>query len=405
MKVKVSIVRTDPFTANNQALVYDADGNLSFDGIWTYQWDGENRLTTMTMTNVAGIADTNQLKLDFAYDYMGRRVQKTVYQWNGSGFGTNPVSQVRFVYDGWNLLAEVATNSAAVRSYMWGNDLGGELQSAGGVGGLLMASISGTNCFATYDGNGNITALINAADKSLAARYEYSPYGELLRETGLLARQNPFRFSTKFWDDESGLIYNNFRYYSPSLGRWISRDLTGEKGGINLFTFGVNSPLNAFDSDGDKPGAFTVFCAVVKAAWQLEANNMEGGCAEVPAMVEQEMVERMENMKVVQMTKSRAVASGEAGGGVVVGIVIQVAIVETDTAVLAAVSYTEVEMGAMSASPIFADLGGFFRGLNGGDEAEGDLDATMAALQIGGYTDSGALASWGTLQEIGDSLQ
>jgi len=59
----------------------------------------------------------------------------------------------------------------------------------------------------------------------------------------------------------------------------------------------------------------------------------------------------------------------------------------------------------MSADPLFADLGGFFKGLQGGDEAEGDLDATMAALQIGGYTDSGALASWGALQQLGDSLQ
>ncbi len=104
------------FPANSQTLVYDLDGNLSFDGIWTYQWDAENRLATMTMTNVSGIANSNRFQLQFAYDYMGRRVSKQVYQWNGSGFGTNPVSQVRFVYDGWNLLAEVATNNVAVRS-------------------------------------------------------------------------------------------------------------------------------------------------------------------------------------------------------------------------------------------------------------------------------------------------
>ena len=61
---------TDPggavFPANNQTLVYDADGNLSFDGIWTYQWDGENRLASMWMTNsIANIANANILKLDF----------------------------------------------------------------------------------------------------------------------------------------------------------------------------------------------------------------------------------------------------------------------------------------------------------------------------------------------------
>jgi RHS repeat-associated protein len=134
---------------------------------------------------------------------------------------------------------------------MWGQDLSGSLQSAGGVGGLLAASISGTNCFATYDGNGNITALINAADKSLAARYEYSPYGELLRETGLLAHQNPFRFSTKFWDDESGLVYYNYRFYSPVLGRWINRDPDSENDNINMYGFIHNSPITAIDINGE----------------------------------------------------------------------------------------------------------------------------------------------------------
>ena len=124
------------------------------------------------------------------------------------------------------------------------------MTKAGGVGGLLMASISGTNCFIAYDGNGNITALINAADKSLAARYEYSPYGELLRETGLLAHQNPFRFSTKYWDDESGLVYYNFRFYSPALGKWIGRDPTTDQIYLNLYLFCHNNPINRFDTDG-----------------------------------------------------------------------------------------------------------------------------------------------------------
>jgi YD repeat-containing protein len=81
-----------------------------------------------------------------------------------------------------------------------------------------MSSISRTNCLATYDGNGNITSLINAMDKSLAARYKYNPYGRLLRVTGSLARQNSFRFATKFCDNETGLVFYNYRFYSPAPG-------------------------------------------------------------------------------------------------------------------------------------------------------------------------------------------
>jgi RHS repeat-associated protein len=252
--------------ASSQVLTYDADGNLSSDSIWTYQWDAENRLISMTMTNVANIAATNRLRLDFAYDFMGRRVQKIVSVWNSSTLNYQPSTTNRFVYDGWNLLAIINPQFSILQSFMWGNDLSGTITRAGGVGGLLMASISGTNCFTAYDGNGNITALISASDKSLAARYEYSPYGELLRETGLLARQNPFRFSTKYWDDESGLIYYNYRYYSPAIGRWLSRDpYNGKKqsymcfgtsnpefrkGGLDLYGFVANRSIGAFDSDG-----------------------------------------------------------------------------------------------------------------------------------------------------------
>jgi RHS repeat-associated protein len=124
---------------------------------------------------------------------------------------------------------------------------------SGGVGGLALETeygASSTNCFAAYDGNGNITTLINAADKSLAARYEYSPFHQLLRATGPLAYINQFRSSTKYWDDESGLVYYGYRYYSPSFGRWISRDPLEEKGGLNLYGFCNNSPIFRIDTDG-----------------------------------------------------------------------------------------------------------------------------------------------------------
>jgi RHS repeat-associated protein len=235
--------------ASSQVLTYDADGNLFSDSIWTYQWDAENRLISMTMTtNVASIVATNRLKLQFAYDYMGRRIQKIVSTWGSTNFVAQSTN--RFVYDGWNLLAIINPQSSILQSFMWGKDLSGTMTDAGGVGGLLMASISGTNCFAAYDGNGNITALINASDKSLAARYEYSPYGELLRTTGLLAHQNPFRFSTKYCDDESGLVCYSYRYYSPTFGRWISRDPSEETDSIALYSFIRNGCINQIDIDG-----------------------------------------------------------------------------------------------------------------------------------------------------------
>jgi RHS repeat-associated protein len=95
------------------------------------------------------------------------------------------------------------------------------------VGGLLQVTYHGnalTNAFVAFDGNGNVTALVNAGDGTVVGNYEYGPFGEVIRNSGPLARNVPFRFSTKYQDDESDLLYYGKRYYKPSTGTWLSRD-------------------------------------------------------------------------------------------------------------------------------------------------------------------------------------
>jgi len=65
-----------------------------------------------------------------------------------------------------------------------------------------------------------------------------------------MAKANPFRFSTKFQDDETDLLYYGHRYYNASTGRWLSRDLMQERGGANLCGFVKNAPLHAVDAFG-----------------------------------------------------------------------------------------------------------------------------------------------------------
>ena len=208
---------------------YDMDGNLTNDGRWFFGWDAENRLTNMTSLSTA--PSGSLLKLDFAYDYKSRRIQKIVSTNSGSAYIAQSTN--KSLYDGWNLVAELSPNGSLIRSYVWGLDLSGTMQGAGGVGGLLETTYYGsstTNCFAAYDGNGNVAALVNAADGTTVASYEYGPFGELLRVTGPMAKVNAFRFSTKYQDDETDLLYYGYRYYNPSMGRWLSRDPIGEFG-------------------------------------------------------------------------------------------------------------------------------------------------------------------------------
>jgi RHS repeat-associated protein len=115
---------------------------------------------------------------------------------------------------------------------MWGSDLSGTIQGAGGVGGLLEVIYKGaqtTNCFVAFDGNGNVAALADAGSGSVLAQYEYGPFGEVLRASGPMAKANPFRFSTKYQDDETDLLYYGYRYYNASTGRWNSRDPLGDE--------------------------------------------------------------------------------------------------------------------------------------------------------------------------------
>jgi RHS repeat-associated protein len=125
------------------------------------------------------------------------------------------------------------------------------------VGGLLKVTdyVGGTtHHFVAYDGNGNVAALADGSSGALTARYEYGPFGEGIRITGPgttpMAEKNPFRFSTKYTDDQSGILYYGYRYLNPSTGRWLSRDPLEEKGGKNLYEFALNNPSGHWDPDG-----------------------------------------------------------------------------------------------------------------------------------------------------------
>ena len=110
-------------------------------------------------------------------------------------------------------------NGNAVKgSYMWGLDLSGLAQGAGGVGGLLTVAPTGNGThFVDYDGNGNVTGLTDSSG-NISARDEYDPFGQTIRASGSVAGFNQVRFSTKYTDRECGVCYYGCRFYNASLG-------------------------------------------------------------------------------------------------------------------------------------------------------------------------------------------
>lgn len=219
------------FTINQVAETpsYDDDGNMLTRDGWTQTWNGENRLIK---------AEKGMTKLEFAYDYMGRRIFKKVYN------GETLTSHIRFVYDGYKLIEELnaLSNNAVLRRYTWSP-----------VGLDTPISVYDANANATYyyntDANKNITELTDATG-TVVAHHEYSPFGKVLVANGTYASINPFRFSSEYHDDETALVYYNYRYYSPELGRWLSRDPIEEDGGWNLYAMVRNNTINLIDLYG-----------------------------------------------------------------------------------------------------------------------------------------------------------
>jgi len=205
-------------------LTYNNDGCITNDGSWTFGWDAMNQLISAEKTGE---------RLEFAYDYQGRRVEKKVF--TGSTGNWTLTQDEKFIYNGWNLLEvfDAMNSNTITKQFAWGLDLSQTRHGAGGVGGLVsMTDVPmGNTYYYLYDANGNVEQMLTNMGM-FAAKYVYSPYGKGVQSEGLMVGANPFRFSTKYKDDETGLIYYGYRYHSPTLGRWLSRDPINEVGSM-----------------------------------------------------------------------------------------------------------------------------------------------------------------------------
>ena len=210
---------------------YDDDGNMLTRMGWTQVWNGENRLIETSR------GDT---RLTFVYDYMGRRIEKKVFT------GEVLTRHLRFVYNEYKLIEELdaLNNNATLRRYTWQpDDIGLDVPLS------IFDLVENKTYFYHTDANKNVTELTDS-EGTVVAHYEYSPFGMVTKLSGDYAATNPFRFSSEYHDSETGLVYYNYRYYDPQLGRWLSRDPIEEDGGWNLYEMSWNSIINLWDNLG-----------------------------------------------------------------------------------------------------------------------------------------------------------
>lgn len=268
MTLLSAILFNQPFTGFDQSEEKESFG-----------YDVKNRLVSYSLGDVT---------MEFVYDWKNRMRKKYDYASDGSIIQTTEyhyddnllIHERTYTYTqgqftgifvtivksspslDWNNDLEPLSDTS--RYYLWGLDIAGTLQGSGGVGALL--AIHDTATSETYhvlnDVNGNVTNLVTA-DTTIAevvATYHYTPDGKLASMEGDYADQNPFRFSTKYQLSALGLeedqrfanrfLYFGNRFLDTRNTRWINRDPIEEAGGVNLYAFVNNDPVNSWDYMG-----------------------------------------------------------------------------------------------------------------------------------------------------------
>jgi RHS repeat-associated protein len=232
---------------------YDGNSNLTFDGTFTFGNDAENRLTS-----ASGAGNT----ASYTYDAQGRRKTKTV---NGTMtvFVTDAGNREVLEYDG--------ASGAIQRWYAYGlgsNDVLNQSNVAAGTRAALIPDIQGS-----------VIASLDSATATLT-KIGYLPYGKSAGATA------PFGYTGQRIDPETnGLYYCRARHYSPAWGRFMQPDPIGTGGGINLYAYVNNDPLNLIDPFGLSPdslsttGGFTLALPGVRAAGDILSGTTLGPLA------------------------------------------------------------------------------------------------------------------------------
>ena len=209
---------------------YDDNGNLTkktllATGQYTqYTYDTENRLTKVE--EFAAGNPTPAFTSTYRYDGLGRRIEKVAKG-----------QTKRYVYDGEDILLE----------YDGANVLQARYTHGPGIDEPIAVTKGGSTFFYHQDGLGTVTDLTDSTGAT-AKSYSYDAYGTIMDQTGTV--DQPYTYTGRELDSETGLYYYRARYYDPSTGRFLQEDPIGLSGGINFYAAFKGNPLLYTDPSG-----------------------------------------------------------------------------------------------------------------------------------------------------------
>jgi RHS repeat-associated protein len=212
------------------AYTYDAAGNITANGTLTFTYDTWGRLAT--------VKQGASTKATYRYNAFGQRVSKV------AGSVTT-----YYVYDDTGLLlGEYNSSGTAIQEFVWLDGL------------PAMILTPSANYYVHPDHLGTPRLVYNAAGK-IIWRWNSDPFGATAANEDPDGDKVKFTFNLRFpgqvFDKESGLHYNYFRDYDPSIGRYVQADPIGLKGGWNVYGYVGGNPLSKIDLFGlmdDEPG-------------------------------------------------------------------------------------------------------------------------------------------------------
>lgn len=209
---------------------YDADGHRTRGGDWSYRYDAAGRL--------AEVYQDGQWVARYGYDANGKRVSKQTAE-----------GSLYFHYDSQGrLLEEVSAQGDPVRQYLYTGD-----------GDLLAVVINNTPYFVHRDQRGAPQRLTGPTG-AIAWEATYTPFGTAVVDRGP-GVDLPLRLLGQYYDAETGLHYNQQRYYDPDTGQYLGVDPLGLAGGFELYNYARQNPHSYVDPEGEF--VFTTAAAVI----------------------------------------------------------------------------------------------------------------------------------------------
>ncbi|WP_444994538.1 RHS repeat-associated core domain-containing protein [Aliikangiella sp. IMCC44359] len=203
-------------TSYSSQFSYDANGNTTQKGNQVFTYNHANRLSTVANGSTSA---------SYKYNAKGERSVKLV-----NGVETHAIYNLAG-----QLIAEADNQGNIIKEYAYFNS-------------QPLAQMVNGEVYYYHNSHLGTPEVMTDESQTIVWQASYTPFGQATITTNTI--DNNIRFPGQYFDSESGLHYNYFRYYDAEIGRYITSDPIGLAGGINTFGYGYQNPIMNFDPLG-----------------------------------------------------------------------------------------------------------------------------------------------------------